>query len=714
MTSGVILFFENISFSLSFNLILLIAGVSAIAFYVWFTYRFTIPALNFFQKYFLIALRVLALCIILILIFETNMTVKSLDKIESKTYLIVDNSRSIVLKDSSSYAGKIIDLIESIKEEMAGQIELFTFGSDVNPLRQQLSFDETSTNFENVLRMLKSDDANLSSIIFVSDGNINHGSVSLSEAEKLGKSFYCIGVGDTSYYKDIEIRKILFNKIVYAGKETTIEATILSQGFPGSRVQTTFFEVDRQIASKSIELNQYGINKINFSYKPDSPGEKKLELRVQAIKDEQVISNNTRIFYVNVMASRKKVLLISGSPTSDLSFFKQALLKNEDIELTTITEINPDQFLEQDVSFSAVDEADILLLIGFPTAISSQKLLDNVLTAISSAAIPYLININPQTRIEKLNPIKSLLPFDYKSSRSAVIQAQLKIISSQHSLLKINDKFVESDWNNLPPVNLFNMDLLSAAGSEVIARAVLRNIPTDNPVILTRTVADLRSIGILAHHIWRWKLQYYDKNPMLFDQFINNCIKWLSVDESAEKFSLRTEKRTYAVNERIEVSAELYDESFNPLSNKEVSILLKKIDWTGEEIYLTSRGDGLYEGFISAEFPGDFTISAKAKMNGVILEDETNISILPIDLESQIKTMDAEFLLNLASSTGGSFNYIDDDIGFVDKLKRINEQNTKEKITLREYQLWNNEWFLFILIILFGLEWFYRKRSGLL
>ena len=72
-------------------------------------------------------------------------------------------------------------------------------------------------------------------------------------------------------------------------------------------------------------------------------------------------------------------------------------------------------------------------------------------------------------------------------------------------------------------------------------------------------------------------------------------------------------------------------------------------------------------------------------------------------------------LLNLlASESNGSYytsaNYED----LFNRLTEINKTTSKEKIVTSDVNLWSDEWLLVIAILLFSLEWFLRKRMGML
>ncbi|MFQ5454348.1 MAG: hypothetical protein ACE5D6_09210 [Candidatus Zixiibacteriota bacterium] len=76
--------------------------------------------------------------------------------------------------------------------------------------------------------------------------------------------------------------------------------------------------------------------------------------------------------------------------------------------------------------------------------------------------------------------------------------------------------------------------------------------------------------------------------------------------------------------------------------------------------------------------------------------------------------MNYEFLNILANETNGKYfdrnNY--DDV--LNLIRSINEKSKKEKLVTSEITLWSSEWLMIITILFFSIEWFLRKRSGML
>ena len=174
-------------------------------------------------------------------------------------------------------------------------------------------------------------------------------------------------------------------------------------------------------------------------------------------------------------------------------------------------------------------------------------------------------------------------PFNFKSNEST------------NPLIQNSSKDIVSTWNNLPPIYQQGTDFKAKPESDVIAKVKINNVPQNNPLIVTRKFGSKKSIAVLAKNIWKWKLLTANQNLDLFDRFIINCVKWLNASDEQKQVRIKTSKKVYALGEDVEFSAQVYDQSFNPINDAEVNIKIKNGNLT-EEINLTAVGNGLYEG----------------------------------------------------------------------------------------------------------------------
>src|SRR5690606_19859041 len=114
-----------------------------------------------------------------------------------------------------------------------------------------------------------------------------------------------------------------------------------------------------------------------------------------------------------------------------------------------------------------------------------------------------------------------------------------------------------------------------------------------------------RSVALLAKDFWRWKLQTSTRNSDVFDSFILNAVRWLNVSDKFRKVKIQPSKKIFAGGEDVEFSAQVYDESLNPVSGADVTISIVHKDQRSG-LKLNSVSSGLYEGVFQPDVPGDY------------------------------------------------------------------------------------------------------------
>jgi hypothetical protein len=76
--------------------------------------------------------------------------------------------------------------------------------------------------------------------------------------------------------------------------------------------------------------------------------------------------------------------------------------------------------------------------------------------------------------------------------------------------------------------------------------------------------------------------------------------------------------------------------------------------------------------------------------------------------------MNKPLLKQIAASSGGNYADAVSFSALTDEILARKEMSLQEQTHTSEYQLWNLPWFLAVIILLFGIEWFVRKQSGML
>lgn len=708
---------ENISITFSSSPFFFIIGILLISFFTYYIYKYTIPQISKPKKIFLIVLRSLSMVLLLFLIFEPILTFTKKIIVKPSNLIFVDNSKSMNINNEYK---DVINFLDDLKSN--ANVKLFTFGSKVNSIDlgnlNKIKLTEPSTNFEKIFKKIKGIQGNISSLTILSDGNITDGLSPINESENLSFPVYTIGIGNTSTNKDVLIKKVNYNKFIYANTPTTLSTVIENEKLNGKKTFVTLFEEDKIVERKNIILSKDGINNISFTYKPGEYGERKLKIRVETLPGEENKNNNSKIFYIKVQKSKLKVLIIAGSVSNDLSIIKSSLKANRNLKVNSLTQITNNRFLEEENVNKLLDSSDVYFLISFPSSSSSISFIEKVKARVINNKKPFLFLLGNNIDTGKLNYLNDILPFKTSFIKSKTDEVLPSIVKENinNPILQTQSNDVLSVWSKLPPIFQSRINYRIKPGSEVLSQISINNTPIKRPLIITRKITTSRSISILASGIWRWKLLASSNNINFFDKFVSNCVKWLNASDKEKKVIIKPVKKLFSLNEDVEFTAQVYDESFNPVSNADVSLTATNKDKKSTvNINLNSKGNGLYEGIFQTANSGDYVYTGKAVLNNKLLGKvsgkfnigETNVELINTNLNS-------ELLKSLSHNSKGKYFTFNEKDKLIDLLKSISKNNTKEKIETSEISLWSNEWILIIIVLLFSVEWFVRRRLSMM
>ena len=698
--------FENIGVSLSGNLLLFISGLLILLAYTFYIYRTTLPPVSNLVKGVLIFIRISALSLLLLLVFDPILKITSTEKNEPKTLVFIDNSKSISEFSPVEEIEKVNNFLNELNSNVSHQIDFFTFGSELNKIENiddiKLIYTSTSTEFESILNKIKKTD-NVASIIIISDGIVNMGKNPSNDFNTLAMPIYTIGIGDTSTFADIIVERVNANDFIYAERETDIEIIIRNENLDEDGITIQLYDNDKLLNSKSVQLSKSGINRIRFPYSSKTEGEHKLTAKVSSRINEQNKSNNSQSQLINVLASKKKITLLAGGPSADLSTIIKSIEKNEDFEIFKIIELSHNNFYKNQSDINLLKESDVIFLVGFPGVNSNPDFIKSVSEVITVENKNIFLLLSNTTDFTKISSLKDNIPFKIENISNDFNEVLVSQNNISSSLISSSGK-ITNDWNNLPPINITKTKLTPKTTSEILLNDKSGTIP----IIFSNNDGTKKSVVVNASNIWRWKIKSTDDSQLL-DNFILNSIKWLSIGGEEQFFSVFIPKKNYKLGEKIIFNANLYDEIFEPLNNQEVVLTLNG-PTDGIEYSFSQIADGIYEVEALMDEPGQYNYTAQLADNPRKLKPVSGkIIVEPIELELVERKLNSRFLESISLTTGGKFSKMDVTDFLIAELDKNYSNKIKYKLIDKELRLSNLEVILLIIVLLFSIEWIIRK-----
>ncbi len=709
----------SISVGLSISIIILLCALIIVS--VYFYYRRTIPFLESNWKVFLAVLRGLAIIGILLAVAELTLNISSVLETKSTSIFLIDNSKSM-LHDQNSL-NRVIANMKNVSDSDKAEYQVYYFSETLADsqisLRDNLLFNGPSTDISSALERVNGlkDDWNLQNVILITDGIYNKGDKPIHIAEKLHLPIITLGVGNPTIQKDLIVKDIISNDILYVDNKSPVKVSLINNGFDSREVEVSLREDGKHIETKKIKLAD-SFNEIDFEYIPKSDGDKRLTISANAFMDEVTPKNNSSSKYVSVLSNKIKVLLVASAPSVDLSFIKQSLSVNNDYNVKTLVENSTGGFLPNSSDKNFLDSADAVFFIGFPGKFSSHNFIDELKSSIQRKNLPLFTLISNEADFTRLQLFNDFLPFEWGNPYGDVSQIFIDIREgfAKNEILNIDESNSINIWNAFPPIFRVDREFRSKPESEILSFFKIQNSRINQPLILSRKINRHRSIAFIGFGIWRLKLLNALKTNEneYFDRFINNSVKWLSSRELFKNLKLNLSKKIFDSSERVVVSGQFYDESNHAVSNANISLDIFRENQTIINANLEPIGNGLYQFILSDLTEGDYSLKVSTEYGGQKFSDEAKFSVTETELEYQNLTMNEDLLKQIAEVSGGKYFSAEESNQFFSNISSFLSQRKIEKEVSDFIQFWNSIYLLIGVMLLLAAEWFFRKRLGLL
>lgn len=683
--------------------ILLIVLLSAV--YSWAFYQSDRKKKNFSTAWLstLMALRFFSVLMILFLLLKPGLELVKNREEKPVVIFIQDQSESVGIGFDSlqarfDYESSRNAFLEDLKEDFS--IYSLQLGDE---LRQNESDSASYSNLTTNLSLVADqipylyDGEQVAAVVLASDGIHNQGNQPEFAFLEFPFPLYTIGLGNPQIFPDLKINRIMANQFAFSGNTFPLLVEVGAKEIPAGKYLVSVYSNGEQVADRQVDLNgPEDLQSIEFEILAPDPGLMKLQVAIESLEEEKNKQNNLAQVLVEILDKKQKVLLLAHAPHPDLSAIKQALESADQIDVDLKMK---DQL---PVDFSMYN---LLILHQLP---SESDGIPAVLSAVNQLELPLLLIVGGRSDLSKINQL-GFGPL-YAATGQEKENAQV-ILNDAFSLFQF-DKIEFEAFSVYPPLTVPFPRLNKLPGQDVFYYAKIRNVSTTYPLLAFYKQTD-RKLGIIGGEgLWQWRLYEFRQNGShhTFNSMFNQIVQYLAVKLQKER--LRLDIRTvYEEGETLLFRAEMYNAAFEKMSGPDLA--LKLIDEEGKEYdYLFGQKDGNY--FLNAgQLPaGNYSFRAEAGFNNETLSKAGRFSILERDLETADLQANHKLLTKIALDNNGRFFLPAEFNQLLSELK----SNRKSKIILREEKsktdLIELSWILFLLLLLFSIEWFARKYHG--
>ncbi len=703
------------------------------------------------KRWMLLSLRAISLVLLSMLFLEPSLQDRRLSEVARKLVLLVDTSRSMSLDSGQGInrAAVVRRMLKFNKDELERLEDRFNLGvysfdthihstilSDVASDTEGDGTDIISA-IEQIVGIEKKD---LAGIILVSDGidtasmrDVPSSAHDLSDEvkkrlENIPVPVNTISVGSSKGYRDIAISSVSSDSIAFIRNAVNVKVHIKATGFDEISVPVVMETEGRHLAATTVKIGDDGIGEADLKFVPDRVGKFAYRISTPVQQGEVVAENNSRIFITRIIRDKIRILHVVGRPSWDVRFVRQVLKKNPNIDLISF-------YILRTLSDTPGVGQDALSLIPFPV----EELFGSELPTFDVVIFqnfnhgPYKVTYFLPQIASYINnggaflmiggdlsfgaggyagsALENILPvrlFGNNDVRQQEFRPVVTKVGQDHPVMDLGYGFSPE---SMPPLGDFNM----AAGVDTDA-VVLMAHPFERcsgvrcPILALKKVGRGRSVSLLTASLWRWGFEPPTKgtNPKVFNHLLNNIILWLIDDPSMEAVNVWSQRSEYNSSEPVMLELRSGDGKYEKLQLSVWNVDNGKIV---ERKSMSPGASGKSVVQLGMNQPGSYGVKLEALQDGKVIataQDSFSISGHGVEMAQTVPRPD--ILQQIASITGGdAVDYANPSFASpkVDEKQKYRVDASSSRPLIAHW------WMLLLLGLLWGTEWFLRRRWGL-
>ncbi len=571
----------------------------------------------------------------------------------------------------------------------------------------------------------------IAGVVLLTDGASNEGLEPLAVARSLQDRnipIFPVGIGLPAP-NDVRLERLIVQDTVFHLDHVPVRVQIGSSGFVNRTVNLTATLDGRKVAAKVVRLTgRPQFEELSFVPEKEN-GAANLEVAITPLPEEATGANNRLAKSLRVIGEKIKVLYVEGKPRWEFRYLRRVLLRDPRLEVKFLLTEG-----DRDLAASSDEYLD-----DFPEEASRAFLYDLVILGDVPASYFSLAQL---TRIEQLvrehggsflmiagrshapgsyagTPIESLLPVKLRGNGYRDVDDETYPVvtpaGEDNPITLLDSPKEESQrlWSVVHP--LYKLPQLDGAKP---AATVLAEISRPGggreayPLIAWQRYGSGKSLFVGTDELWRLRFKQGDKyHARMWGQAIQFLTLSRLLGEN-KRIRLETERRDYRTGERIQISANVLNEAFEPVKAPAYQVQIQRVkpdrQQTPMRLEPVPEMPGLFQGAYAPDQPGDYKLVVVEADRALANEVEFHVEAAP--LEQLEPALQEDLLKKMAELSGGRYFNLSD----VSSLPQKVAGEERTTVVRREKDLWDLPVILVGLMGLLGMEWLLRRKYDLI
>ena len=661
--------------------------------------------------------------------------------------VLLDNSISMGLKgldqDARSdfirqqFDAESAGLLRDLRQNF--DVRLFKFGAETGAITDigALDFNDGDSDLTQALGFAQASlqGEPLAGLVVISDGALQSREpldASLLSLRSARIPVYSIGLGESHYARDIEIRRIKLPGAVLQGSRVMADISIKQQGYDDQPLEL-LIEDDSQILHQQQIRLEPGIQSIRIPLATADSGARQLEFHLSAMDDEQIAANNSRQAMLTVDNRKIRILYYEGEPRFELKFVRRAVADDENLGVTGLIRTADAKFyrvgtespqelrngfpITRDELFSY----DAIILGSVENSLLSREQQDMIGEFVSERGGGLLLlggrhafteGGHRDSVLHGISPV--IMPDQAQPEFSRRIKIQPGAAAWVHPALLIDDSSEKSiaRWLTLPPLTMVNPIRRIKPGATLLLSSPA-SVQDDPYVAMAwHRYGRGKVVAFAVQNSWLWQMHHeIDLEDQTHELLWRQLLRWL-VESVPRRLSLDLSAQKIHTGGVIKLRGEVLKADFSAQREARPRAVLTAPDGSERVVLLRPHPSrpGVYEAELRLAEPGEYLAQLELdEADQVIRSVESRLLVTRAGDEYFDSEMNEKLLRRIADESSGSFFRPQE----ADKLIAALDNNPRGSRTLLRLGLWDMPVLFVLLIALLCAEWMYRRWRGL-
>lgn len=720
----------------------------------------------------LIALRVAIFLAVIAGMLRPTYVFTEMKRHRATVIVLADRSRSMSVADEfkgltrwkrlTDEVEKALPAFRDLTEDL--DVKFYTFDAEIAPVDladKNFTLGEKADGAQTAIGAAL-DDAlrkeighRLAGVILLSDGAQNALEPRDAAPQAAAKRLSEMGVplftivfgqeGSASQRRDVAVSSLDVNPTIFVKNELIIAGSVRVSGYKNQEIPVqALYEVEpgkplQVIGTQMVRATKDGEElPVRFSYIPQTIGEHKVVLRVEPQEKEQDTTNNEQSTIVKVFEGGLNVLYVEGTPRVDQHFLTSSLKASPDIrvefefidqlrvhktgkpadmsdkfkpgkfDVFILGDIDSECFRKEDLEGLklAVERGSGLIMLGGFHSFWAGGYQDTPLRDVLPLEATDKSKFERQGFDDSIRQELHIFPSDREKG--------LKMLPSPRfgdvPLMQLGppDKNREI-WDKLPGLDGANRFERLKPTAQTLAVT-----PAGQPLLVAIESGSGRVLAFAGDSTWHWVMQGFAREHK---KFWRQVIFWLARKDEVEKTGvwIKLAQRQFSVRRPVDFALGATSAQGEAIRDATFEATAVLPDGSRRPVHLARQGNQTTGSFKETLLPGDYTIQITASRGGATIgEAKGRFIVYDQDLEMENPAPRPSLMTALANATKDSGGKRVEPEELTDVCNWFKRQ-TKQLEVPTEFKEtpWDKPYFFVAIVALLSVEWYLRKKWGL-